>query len=194
MTSHTSTTQSIAQADTLSSPSLARKKALVLFGVSVLAMIPGWLLGAFMPLWIAPIVENLGVTLLIYLLLPCVLWIMAPLLIVRYWRQPRESNQRIYWVERYTLLTVIWVIGFLLTFNQAYDENVYSNILFNQGQGTCTQVVDDVVIHYCEGGFSYGSEWDWLFMSTGTYTFEGREGLPFVWYTGEVEENTYLRE
>ena len=173
-------------------PAVTLRRALIIFLASVLAMIPGWLLGAYIPLWIAPLKENLMNTLLMYLFLPCLLWGIVPPLFFK-WRGIALRDERgISWFKRYALLIVIWVIGFLFTFSQTYPDFMFFSIAFNLSENACEQVIEDAVVsHYCWGSLNSdavnGSP-DVPYIYRSNYTFEGREGLPFVWYTGEVEE------
>lgn len=181
---------------------LSFKRALIIFALSILAMSVGWLLGAYIPLWLAPPDENLGNTFLLYMLLPCVLWGVVPFLLFRYWQLPRNADTWIYWIARYIMLFAVWLIVLLLVFNRGYGNNVFFEMTVEfLARTTCTSETaeDGHIIYTCKGGLSGSStcaEEDYIIIYGGFdavglgcpnyFTFEGRDGLPFVWYTGEV--------
>jgi len=185
MTVHTPTTQT----DTVS-PSMSRKKALILFGVSVLAMIPGWLLGSYIPLWVAPVTGNLITTFLLYFLSPILLWGGVVFVLFRRWRITLSGLGWMSWGALNAVMFVVWVVVFLLSFGSRYDDSVIWWLIIGNHNVTCEVQIQPsgVEIHICSDEHE---DDEVLFSSrivafSGTYTFEGREGLPFVWYTGKV--------
>ena len=113
-------------------PSLTINRALIIFIASILAMIPGWILGAHIPLWFAPPVETLGSTFLFYLLTPCLIWGCVPFLLFRRWKISFSADDSNNWMVRYVLLFVTWSIIFFYTFSQWHEEPNFYNFLFSQ--------------------------------------------------------------
>ncbi len=133
-------------------PSITLNRALIIFIASVLAMIPGWLLGAYIPLWLAPPKEMLGWTFLMYILPPCLIWSMVPVILFRRWKLKPTSDAWIYWSVRYSLLSVTWGFLFLLTFGGLGANKVYFDLTFsefNDVPASCTaESTDDGHITY----------------------------------------------
>ena len=169
-------------------PSITLNRALIIFIASILAMIPGWILGAYIPLWLAPPVENLGSTFLFYLLTPCLLWGCVPFLLFRRWKISFGTDNSNRWMLRYAVLFVTWLIVFTYTFGQGYGEMVFFYLSLNYIHVECiTEETENGNVAYtCDNSADYKEFFGCCSTLSHPYTFEGREGLPFVWYTGEI--------
>ncbi len=183
-------------------PTLSPKQTIIVYSASILTMSIGWLLAAYIPLWLAPPDENLGKLFLLYFLIPCLIWGVVPFLLFRYWKLPINADAWFNWIVRYILLFVVWMIVFLLVFSRGYEDNVYFQLAFSVlSRTTCTSETTENgnIVYTCKGGLSASStcsDEDQISINSGfdavgfgcpyQYTFEGREGLPFVWYTGEI--------
>ena len=188
-------------------PTLSRRQALNIFVASVIAMSVGWILGAYIPLWLAPPAENLTNTFFLYALMPCLLWGSVPVLLFRLWKIRLSADALIHWITRYVLLFSLWLIILVLVFNRGYGNNVFFEMtlsIFSETHCSSEIAENGNITYICAGGISTTAtcaDEDYIYLYGGfdavglgcphQYTFEGREGLPFVWYTGEIipEEN-----
>ena len=172
-------------------PNISRLQALIMMVFSIIAMSIGWLLAAHIPLWLAPPLESLGWTFLSYLILPSLLWGAVPLLLVRRWKLTRSDEQSLYWIVRYTMLFIVWMFGFWLVFGATYHEDVFIfNLMFNINGHSCEQIEpsEDGITYHCTPGSVFAFYDNSPNPNPTVFTFEGRDGLPFVWYTGVLEE------
>lgn len=168
-------------------PSLTLNRALIIFIASLLAMIPGWLLAAYAPVWLAPPFARWELTFDIYMLFPCFFWGLIPIGLFRLWKIPLRKESLAQWVIRYALLVTIWTMGISSVFMLAHDDHMQTDRLFGT-EKSCTSdhQANNVITYHCTVTTEYADEcFNALIGCTHHYTFEGREGLPFVWYRGE---------
>ena len=161
--------------------------------VIMLATGAGWLLVAYAPVWVAPPIENFHFTFLSYMLVSGIMWIGIPLVLWRRWHLKISNKIRLFVViPLSTALVFIWIIGFSLFFGSRLSHSTYQNMVLNL-LATRYPVCDiqsnanHTLTYNCSGCPFDDEEYGNLFSgSCWNYTFEGREGLPFVWYTGEI--------
>ena len=122
------------------------------------------------------------------------------MILFRRWKLKPTSDTWIQWSVRYSLLSMIWGFVFLLTFGVLGANKVYFDLTFsefNDVTANCiSESADNGHITYNCVAHQFTTECDvyilWWREEGETYacqvnhTFEGREGLPFVWYTGVV--------
>lgn len=157
----------------------------------------GWTFIAWMPLWFAPPLENAGNTLSFYFFGTGLLWFGVLIWLHHRWKKPvlRWGNV---WIP--VLLGLIWLVGLLLALSLGDNEGVLYIALgdaesANGDPREICHVEDDAAVnrYTCWGCMvveSTQTDDDWTFsrsyftLGCWQYTFEGREGLPFVRRTG----------